>query len=53
MDGGKNYLLYDLIKDPGETTDLSHQNPSRVAEMKANLDAWQASCDNSLKGADY
>ncbi|MBS0209658.1 MAG: sulfatase [Planctomycetes bacterium] len=32
--------LYDLTKDPGETTNLAHIEPKRVAELRESLDAW-------------
>ncbi|MDB6005656.1 MAG: betC 2 [Prosthecobacter sp.] len=46
-------LLYDVSKDPRETTDLAAQEPERVAKMTAELDAWKASVEKSLTGADY
>ncbi len=46
-------LLYDVSKDPKETTDLAEQQPERVAKMTAALEAWQASVEKSLSGADY
>ncbi len=46
-------LLYDVSKDPKETTDLAAQQPERVAQMTAALEAWKASVENSLSGADY
>ncbi len=46
-------LLYDVSKDPKETTDLAAQQPERVAKMTAALEAWQASVEKSLTGADY
>jgi arylsulfatase A-like enzyme len=46
-------LLYDVSKDPKETTDLAAQEPGRVAKMTAALEAWKASVTNSLAGADY
>ncbi len=46
-------LLYDLSRDPKETTDLAAQEPDRVAKMTAALAAWQASVEKSLTGADY
>lgn len=46
-------LLYDVSKDPKETTDLAAQQPERVAKMKAELDAWKASVERSFSGADY
>jgi len=49
----QSILLYDVSKDPKETTDLAAQQPDRVAKMKAELQAWQASVDKSLAGEDY
>jgi arylsulfatase A-like enzyme len=46
-------LVYDVSKDPKETTDLAAQQPDRVARMTAELQAWQASVEKSLAGADY
>ena len=46
-------LLYDVSKDPKETTDLAAQHPERVAKMKAELAAWKASALKSLAGDDY
>ena len=46
-------LLYDVSKDPKETTDLAAQEPERVKKMTAALEAWKESVDKSLGGADY
>ncbi len=46
-------LLYDVSKDPKETTDLAAQEPERVAKMTAVLEAWKASVEKSLAGGDY
>jgi arylsulfatase A-like enzyme len=46
-------LLYDVSRDPNETTDLAAQQPERVAKMKAELAAWKASALKSLAGDDY
>ncbi len=46
-------LLYDVSKDPNETTDLAAQQPERVEKMKTELSAWKASVEKSLTGADY
>ena len=46
-------LLYDVSKDPQETTDLAAQEPERVAKMTAALQAWKASVEKSFTGADY
>lgn len=49
----KPVLLYDVSKDPNETSDLAAQQPERVTKMTAALDAWKASVGRSLAGADY
>ena len=36
--------LYDLLADPGETNNLASAQPAIVKRMKAELEAWQASC---------
>jgi arylsulfatase A-like enzyme len=46
-------LLYDVSKDPKETTDLAAQQPERVTKMTAALAEWKASAEKSLAGADY
>jgi len=46
-------LLYDVSKDPNETTDLAGQDPERAAKMAAALATWKASVEKSLSGADY
>lgn len=46
-------LLYDVSKDPKETTDIAVEESERVTKMTAALDAWKASVENSLSGADY
>ena len=46
-------VLYDVSIDPKETTDLAAQEPVRVARMQAAIEAWKASVENSLAGADY
>jgi len=50
--GGK-FELYDIVKDPDETTDLAAEKPDVVAKMKAALSAWQESVLQSQKGDDY
>ena len=47
------YELYDLKKDPMETTDLSEKELSRVTKMKDSLKNWQHSVLNSWAGKDY
>ncbi|SFQ65453.1 arylsulfatase/uncharacterized sulfatase [Roseivivax halotolerans] len=38
--GDFTWRLYDLSVDPGETTDLSAENPELFAEMRAEYDAY-------------
>ncbi len=51
--GGKTYALYDLIDDPGETSDLAENKPEVVATMRRMLEKWRESCSDSLAGEDY
>jgi arylsulfatase A-like enzyme len=39
--------LYDLVEDPGETTDIADKHPEKVAQMKAALTDWIKSCNES------
>ena len=50
---GRAVLLFDVSKDPKETTDLAAQQPERVAKMTAALTEWKTSVANSLAGKDY
>jgi arylsulfatase A-like enzyme len=54
MEGpGDRDLLFDLTRDPGETTDLAAQNPDVVRSMKQKLEEFRESCRRSLSGKDY
>lgn len=52
-DGGKTYMLFDLIDDPSEKNDLAASNPEVVAKMRETVEAWRASCAASMAGKDY
>lgn len=39
------WQLYDLSQDPTETTDLSKENPERLAELKALWQTWAERCN--------
>jgi len=39
---GRRTELYDLARDPGEQRDLAAEEPERVAELRARLEAWFA-----------
>jgi arylsulfatase A len=43
LNRGPKVELYDLVADPGETTDLAPKMPERAATMRAKLNAWKAS----------
>jgi len=47
------FELYDLVADPGETTDLAATQPEVLDRMKAQLLAWDATMDASFAGKDY
>jgi len=47
------FELYHLVDDPMETTDLSADQPKRVAAMKTALESWQRSVLGSWEGKDY
>ncbi len=53
QDGGETYELYDLIEDKRERFDIAAEHPKIVAKMKTTLEAWRASCKDSLEGKDY
>jgi arylsulfatase A-like enzyme len=45
--------LFDLRADPGETEDISANNPGVLETMQKSLHDWQQSVLTSLTGADY
>ena len=40
--------LYHLGRDPGETTNLAHSEPTTVAELHRNLEAWRRDVDAEM-----
>ena len=50
---GKEFVLYDLARDPGETNDISDEHPKIVSKMKAELKQWVDSIETSRLGKDY
>ena len=52
-DGGKTYILFDLLDDPGESNDLAAEKSEVLDAMKMKLEKWRASCKESLAGRDY
>jgi arylsulfatase A-like enzyme len=51
--GDGDYMLFDLVADPAETQDVATEHAERVAQMARKLDAWRASCKDSVAGKDY
>lgn len=47
------FELYDLEKDPSETSDQVNNYPKMVRKMKNQLKKWQKSVVGSIKGKDY
>ena len=45
--------LYNLVKDPMETTDLANKDTSRATRMQKALEQWQSSVYDSWEGRDY
>ena len=45
--------LYDVEKDPCETTNIAAQYPEVVERMQKQLLLWQAGVEESLTGQDY
>lgn len=52
-DDGATYQLFDLVTDPTESHDIAADHPERVGRMVRELEAWRASCRESVAGADY
>jgi arylsulfatase len=42
LEGGYRYALYDLVKDPGETTNVYEQKKREAAKLLELLQRWQA-----------
>ena len=42
-DAGDTFKLFDLLEDPGETTDLAEEKPEVLARMKTALHSWRQS----------
>ena len=53
MEADDEPLLFDLLVDPGESTNLAQQFPDRVATMKNVLVDFRESCKLSLAGRNY
>jgi len=50
---GKSHSLFDIPEDRAESRDRAAEKPEIADKMKQTLDAWVASCKDSLNGKDY
>ena len=50
LDDSGQLLLFDLVADPGERTDLAARHPEVAATLKRLLAAWQADVDSTARG---
>ncbi|MGI9241698.1 MAG: sulfatase family protein, partial [Verrucomicrobiales bacterium] len=51
--GKRSGELYNLADDPGESKDLSQEEPEIAQALRAKLETWSQSVDASAAGADY
>ncbi|MEQ1843692.1 MAG: N-acetylgalactosamine-6-sulfatase, partial [Verrucomicrobiales bacterium] len=47
LESAKGGGLYDLATDPGETRDLTLDQPAVAAEMKARFEQWRVEMDQT------
>lgn len=52
-EGDSSLELFDVSRDPYETTNLVEQKPELAASMREQLQRWQNSVLHSLTGGDY
>jgi arylsulfatase A-like enzyme len=52
-DKGEQMMLFDILNDPGETTDLASQKPEIFEKMKSELEEIKTSWLKSREGGDY
>ena len=50
---GSTYELYDMIADPSEKKNIAKQYPEVVQRMRATIETWRQSCQDSAQGKDY
>lgn len=48
-----HFQLFNLVRDPSETTDVSEKFPEKFNELKSQFAAFNLSVENSILGADY
>ncbi len=50
---GAEDMMFDVLEDPAETTNLIHEQKGTAELMRGQLEAFMASCRRSHFGADY
>lgn len=49
----QDWMLFDLLADRAEATDIAKLHPDIVRKMASKLERWRSSCRASLRGKDY
>lgn len=49
----EKFELYNLVKDPSESTDLAKELPDKLLAMREQFSAWNESVEESVQGKDY
>ncbi len=52
-DADAAWEVFDLGTDPGESTDISAQEPAEATRLREAVDTWNASVQSSAAGNDY
>lgn len=50
---GQDMSLYDLLKDPGERSDLAAEKPELLKQMASEYGIWEHSVRESFEGKEY
>lgn len=50
---GSSVQLYDILKDPHETTNIAADHPEVVDTLRKGFDQWFGSCEDSFSGKEY
>ena len=48
-----DFELYDIVNDPGETTNIASENPDIVRQLSLDLSSWRNSVTNSIEGIEH
>ena len=48
-----DFELYDIVNDPGETTNIASENPDIVRQLSLELSSWRNSVANSIEGIEH